>query len=279
MLVLALATLLGPAHAQETEFAGTADPAEEAEKPETELSAEVGFANASGNVEFWLLNGAANARHKWARNQLGLVLAANVGKSRVDQNDDGFLGPDDRAVDMQENSRRYAADARYDRFFGERNSLYVLAGAFVDPFAGYDLRTHEQIGYSRVLVATEDTDLKVELGADYAQENYVDELGVENQDIIAARLLVGFGHAFNESVKFTDTVEVYENVLQTEDVRVLNTAGLSSKLSDVFSLKLSHALIFDNVPAGFDPETETYGDNELRKLDMVTTATLVASIF
>ena len=90
---------------------------------------------------------------------------------------------------------------------------------------------------------------------------------------------MGFAHAFNENVQISDTVEVYENVLMTEDVRVLNNAAVTSKLSDIFSIKVSNAIIFDNVPAGFDPDTETYGDAELRKLDMITTVTLVASIF
>ena len=72
---------------------------------------------------------------------------------------------------------------------------------------------------------------------------------------------------------------MYENVLDTDDVRVLNTIGLSAKLSDVFSLKLAHSLSFDNVPPGFDPDIETYSDLELRRLDQITTATLVASVF
>ncbi len=277
-VALALA-LAGSAQAAEPEFAGTDDPTQEFDEPETDLSAEAGYAMASGNVEYWLLSSAVNGGHRWQKNKLGLVLGANVGRSRVDQAGDGFLGPDDRAIDMAETTRRYAGDLRYDRFIGEKSSLYALVGAFVDPFAGYDLRSHEQVGYSRILADSDSVHLVAEVGVDYAQENYMDDLGEDNQQIIAARVMVGAAWTVNENAKLEETIEVYENVLDASDVRVLNTIGLSAKLSDVFSLKLSHSLSFDNVPPGFDPDIETYSDLELRRLDQITTATLVASVF
>ena len=64
-----------------------------------------------------------------------------------------------------------------------------------------------------------------------------------------------------------DTAEIYENVVDPADLRVLNTAFLTSKISDKLSLKLSHTLTFDNVPVeGFRP------------LDQVTMLTLVATL-
>ena len=62
-------------------------------------------------------------------------------------------------------------------------------------------------------------------------------------------------------------MEVYESLLDTSDLRVLNNAALTVEMSTTFSLKLSHALIWDNVPVeGFE------------RLDQTTMATLVASI-
>jgi putative salt-induced outer membrane protein YdiY len=56
--------------------------------------------------------------------------------------------------------------------------------------------------------------------------------------------------------------------MNPEDVRLLNTAAINTKLSDVFTLKLSNQLTFDNVPVeGF------------QKLDQTTMVTFVASIF
>jgi putative salt-induced outer membrane protein YdiY len=150
---------------------------------------------------------------------------------------------------------------------GVKDSLYVLAGALIDPFAGYDLRSHEQLGYSRKLVATETTTLTGEVGLDLAQENFVDGVDPGRADVLSGRVMMGFEHAFSESVAFSEQVEVYENLLVPADVRVLNTAALSSKLSNTLSTRLSHTLTFDNVPVeGFRP------------LDQTTMFTLVASI-
>ncbi len=73
--------------------------------------------------------------------------------------------------------------------------------------------------------------------------------------------------AFDERLVLSDVVEVYESVLDFADLRILNTAALTSTLSGKLSLKLSHSLIFDNVPVeGFEP------------LDQTSMVTLVASL-
>lgn len=271
MLLSLLLTLAAPALAEESEFVGTQDPAVEVKEPETNVSAELGTAFATGNSIFYTVNGSLTASHEWQRNKIGLVGGLNLGAAKPDADGDGLLSAAERAGDYAQNVKRYYGEGRYDRFFSEHDSLYVLAGAFHDPFAGYDLRSHEQVGYSRRLVKTEATELKGELGFDWAQENYTQEaidLGSEPYaDVLAVRVLVGVTHQFNESVVFADTFEAYENVIDTDDLRILNTASLTSSLSGKLSLKLSHTLIFDNVPVeGFV------------KLDQTTMATLVANI-
>jgi len=273
MLSVLAALLWAPtALAVDTEFAGTeAPPAEEKDEPVTKVSAELGTAFATGNAIFYTVNGTLAASHEWDRNKVGLVGGVNLGAAKADVDGDGLLSQAERDADYAQNVKRYYGDARYDRFFSDFDSLYVLAGAFHDPFAGYDLRSHEQIGYSRRLVKTDQTELVGELGFDWAQENYtqeaVDAGSEEYQDVFAVRALLGISQKFNDNVSFTDTFEVYENVIDTKDLRILNTAALTSSLNDKLSLKLSHTLIFDNVPVeGFV------------KLDQTTMATLVANI-
>jgi len=272
MSLLTACLLVTTASAEDSEFAGTeAPPAEEKKEPVTKVSAELGTAFATGNAIFYTVNGSLAASHEWQRNKLGLVGGLNLGAAKADADGDGLLSQAERDADYAQNVKRYFGDARYDRFFSDHDSLYVLAGAFHDPFAGYDLRSHEQIGYSRRLVKTDRTEFVGELGFDWAQENYTAEAvaagSEEYQDVFAVRVLLGISQQFNDNVSFTDTFEVYENVVNTEDLRILNTAALTSSLSDKLSLKLSHALIFDNVPVeGFV------------KLDQTTMATLVANI-
>jgi hypothetical protein len=253
--------------AAESDFENTEDAGQEFDEPESSLTAEVGGALAGGNASYFVLNGAISGSHKVKRNKFGANFSANYGLATPDANGDGRLDDGERDSGRTENVKRIAGDARYDHFVGKKDSLYVLAGAFHDPFAGYDLRSNQQLGYSRILVGNETTTLNAELGMDFAQENYVELSEQDNQLILAARIGVAFTHSFNEYVAFSNSVEAFENVLDARDLRVNNTAALTTKLSDAFSVKLSHSLRFDNVPVdGF------------ATLDHLAMVTIVASV-
>jgi len=254
--------------AEDSQFEGTQkEKPEQFAQRETQVIAELGGSVATGNVVYYTVNGAVVASHRWKKNKLSGAMGIHVGKAVADSDGDGHLDRSERNVGLVENSRRYDAESRYDRFVGEKDSLYVLVGGFVDPFAGYDLRTHEQLGYSRQLVKNDSTGWVVEAGADYAQENYVEGVDPNTAQVIAIRLMTAITHQFSENVAVGDTLEVYENVVTPADVRVLNTGFATSRISDKLSLKLSHTLTYDNVPVeGFQP------------LDQVTMLTLVATL-
>ncbi len=259
-----LATL---AHAADPAFAGTDKPGQKFETPESHLAAELGGSLTTGNTQNYALIASLDGDHRWLRNKLTLDLGAALGRSVLDTNEDGHLDDTERAAGWAETSRKLWADARYDRFVGDRDSLYLLAGALIDPFAGYDNRTHAQVGYSRILVETEATNLVAELGIDGAREDFIVGVDPNEAYILAARAMIGITHNFSENVSFTEKVEAYENVITPIDLRLLNQASLTAKLADRFSLKLSHNLTFDNQPVeGF------------QKLDQSTTITFVASI-
>ncbi len=272
MLLTMLAFVVPSARAEDPVFVGTQAPAAEVEKPETKLSSELGFGWTTGNTMTYNLNIGASASHKWGQNKLGIDGGANVAQSVPDTDANGILSQAERDAGYVKTAQKILVDGRYDRFFGEKNSLYALGGWLTDPFAGYDYRTHGQLGYARVLVKSDKANLNAELGADVALENYtVDAVALgapESAVIIAARAQLAFDYKFNDSVGFSDKVELYENVQAPADLRILNTASISSKLSDKFSLKLSHSLTFDNSPVTPD----------FKKLDQTTLATFVASI-
>ena len=259
--------ILGFALAGAQEIAGTEEAGQAFEESETSLSAELGGSLTTGNTDFYNLSAGLAGAHQSGRNKLGLKISALFGQAHVDRNDDGFINDLDKTEGRETNAKRLDSELRYDRFLGERISLYVLGGALVDQFAGYDLRTHEQIGVSYMAIKTEPTSLMLEFGFDIAQELYTGDVDPGYASVFAARLLAGFSHNFSESVGFTNTLEAYPNVVQWADVRVLNDAALSAKLSDMISLRLSHQLAFDNQPVeGF------------AKLDQTTRVTIVASI-
>lgn len=291
--------LVSVALAADPTFEGTEAVQPEAEKPETKLGAELGGAFTTGNTYVGSLQAGLVGSRRWSANKLSLESGTALVKARPDLNADGVVDyldlsdqNGDGAVDVLDcpeegvaleaclpawtwSSQRVFGDMRYDRFFGEKNSLYVLAGGERDTFAGLAYRVHEQIGWSRILVHTDATNLVVELGADFAQEGFTDPAAAS--DVYpAVRVMAGLDHTFNENVAFSDKVEVYENVLSLvddvtypkNDLRVYNTASVTAKLTDRFSVKLSHRVALDNNPA-----------TGRRPLDQTTTAALVASIF
>lgn len=260
MILLPLATTVNP-------FVGADTAGQTFAKPASKLSAELGGAFTSGNTMMYTLNGSLDGDHRWKQNKLTLDLGANLGRSVLDANADGHIDDDERAAGWTENARKIWVDGRYDRYVGKRDSLYTLAGTLIDPFAGYDNRSHAQLGYSHVLYQAVPTTLVAELGADVAREDYIDGVAPNEVWLVSIRAMIGVSHAFNANVSLADKVEVYESVPAFEDVRVLNQASLTAKLTDRFSLKLSHSLTFDNVPVeGFQP------------FDQSATVTFVASI-
>lgn len=259
--------MLPAALAEDPTFQEAKDEEKVYEAVENELSVEIGGAVATGNAVYYTLNGLASGARHWKRNEMKLDMFANYGGAKSDADGDGTLSDEERAADLTVNTKRIGGELRYDRYVSDKSSLYVLGGGLSDTFAGYDLRTHEQLGFAHRILDTETAKLAVELGFDYAQENYVDGVDPNTANIFAARAQIEGSTVIKENVSLSEKAEVYENVLDPTDLRLLNTAAVAVKLSDTFSLKLSHSLTFDNVPV------EGY-----QKLDQVGLVTLVASL-
>lgn len=253
------------------DIVGTDEAGQAFEEPVTTLSAEFGGSFTTGNTDVYNLSAGLVGTHKSGKNKVGLKVSSLFGRSMIDRNDNGRIDQSDKNQGRETTAQRLDSELRYDRFLGKRISLYVLAGALVDQFGGYDLRTHQQIGVSYLAVDTDDTKLVTELGFDWAQENYAQVDGVvldpDHDNVFAARILLGLSHNFSESVGFVDTLELYPNVVVLEDLRILNEAALSAKISDKFSVRVSHILAFDNQPV-----------ENFVKLDQTTRLTIVASI-
>ena len=248
--------------AGEPEFADVTTLAETEEKtpdaPETHLSAEAGGANASGNTDFFNVNGVIKADHKWSKDKVSGFGLLNIGKSVVDVNADGLLDIPERAAGRQEVARRYQLEARYDRYLGETTSFYGLAGVLADRFAGYDMWAHEQLGVSQIAYDQDDTKLVVELGADLAQQNFVEGVEPNTALVPSVRVFAGVITKVNEDVAFSQDVEVLENVLEVSDLRLRSVTAITARLSDVLSLKVSETFAFDNEPvAGYLPSDST----------------------
>ena len=273
--MLAMLMMMTAAMAQDVDtvdFKETAKAIEETKVPVADLSAEVGGAMTSGNTDFWTVKGSINGSYRWEANKLGLTAMGLTGRSRADADGDGVLSDSERQLDRQLNAQKFDSNLRYDRFLGPKSSVYAMGGAYVDTFAGIEYRLTEQAGYSRNLIDNETTKLMAELGAAVIQESRVvpdprPEGFVDYETIFAARALIGFSQTFNKNIKFSETIEAYENVRSPADLRLINRASLTMQLSDNLALKVSNDLYYDNTPVeGF------------RKLDQTTMLSVVASI-
>jgi putative salt-induced outer membrane protein YdiY len=251
--------LLALGQAQDVaEFDETLKEHEEFEEAAADLSAELGGSMTTGNIAFYTVSVAVHGGYKWKENRLSGTSSALWGQGRVDADDNGTLDQTERNAAPVETARRAAGDLRYDRFFGERNSLYASGGGLIDPFAGYDLRTHEQLGYSRHLLAKDDTSIVVEGGIDYAQENYVAGVDPNSANVIAGRAMASARHAVSEYFSFENKSEFLENLQDFKDLRVNNDVIISARINGSLSMKLSHSLRFDNQPVeGFRPTDQT----------------------
>ncbi len=285
LLVLGLAPV---ALAAEPTF-DKATPMDDMPAAETKLSAQVGGNFTTGNAESVTVTGGLDTSHRWKRNRLGAVAAINVGFGAVDVNADGFLDESERCIrvegkDCASTAERYGADLRYDRFLSSRDSLYLLGGALHDPFVGFELRSHVQLGYARLLVNEADTHLALEAGADVAHEQYVEGLVPASTNLVAAQVALKFDHVFNEGVSFADALVVYEPILtQPEgaafsphftDFRVSNVATLAAKVSTKLSVNVSDTVEFRNEPIA-PPEGVT---GTRSPIDNTLSVALVASI-
>lgn len=286
MLFLLPTLLISTATAQDVTIAGTQAPGKKFETPETHLAAEFGGAWTTGNTASWTLNGSLAGSHRVHRSEVSLKLGANVGQSVVDADANAFLDNVERDGGYVPTAQRYNGTLRYDYYLGDSDTLYVQADTLIDPFAGFANRTQGEFGYKRILAETEKLEAVAEVGAGVAREQYVDD---GNEATPAAAVFIGgtvklgLTYTFNENVSLQEAIEVYDpfyNFTASEsavkDYRIGNTVSLVSKLTDKFSLKVSHQLRFDNVP-----NTVTLADGtiaDFQKLDQTTMATFVASI-
>lgn len=259
------------AHAEDSTFAGAAAapaPAADVEPPPpTTVSADLGATWTSGNTETFTANVAGHAAHTWEKNKLGLEVLVNYGRSIVDANADTILDDTERDAGWVDSAALYAADLRYDRFLSDTNSVYVLAGALSDRFAGYDSRIHGQAGFAHYFVKNDRTEFSGELGFDVANEDYVVTVSPNSDIIYAIREMLGVKHKFNDDVAIEEKIEAYESVEDFSDTRVLNAIALTSNVSGKLAIKLSHTLAFDNVPVeGF------------QTLDQIAMASIVVTL-
>ena len=148
------------------------------------------------------------------------------------------------------------------REISPRTAGYGRANWLVNTFAGIDSRTFLEGGLAFKVIEQEEQELRLEGGVGYTIENRVD---AEDLDFATGRGGVVYRWKFSETAEFGEDFSLLLNLEDADDFRIANLASISSRLTDLFSLKLSHALSFYNEPV------EGFGDT-----DQIVSAAIVA---
>ncbi|MFN2442277.1 MAG: YdiY family protein [Thermoanaerobaculia bacterium] len=136
------------------------------------------------------------------------------------------------------------------REINPRMAGYGRANWLSNTFAGIDSRAFLEGGLAFKVIEEEAQELRLEAGAGYTLENRVSG---EELDFATGRGGVVYRWKFSENAELAEDFSLMFNLEDADDFRIGNLASISSRLTELFSLKLSHALNFYNEPVdGFD---------------------------
>ncbi len=206
--------------------------AEEQEK-KWEDSAELSYVQTGGNTDVMTFSGnntlKYNFSEKWASTwKLGALYGETDGEN---------------------NAERYYTDIQTDYNASDTLFYYLKAGWLKDKFAGIDSRVYLGPGAGYKFLKGDRQFLSAEAGLNYATESYTDDT---DSDFLEGRVLGKYEFVFNSKTKFTQTAEYLHNFDNSEKYRINTLTGLVTQLTDMFSLKISYEIKFQNEPS---PET------------------------
>lgn len=226
---------------------GMAAPARAAEKNWTD-EAELSYVETGGNSETTSLSFKNALQVKFSEAITGAWKA-------------GALAATNAGVRTAES---YYTELRGDYLFTERLYAYLNAGWAKDSFAGLDSRLYAGPGVGYKILPGPIHLLVVETGLNYVNEEYTDD---SEEDFIAGRLFGKYEFAFNDTNKFSQSLEYLANFSESQDYNIISETAITSALSSNYSLKVGYTVKYDHLPV---PAT-------LDDTDTILAAALVAN--
>lgn len=248
--------------------AGAAPPKIEAPPAhETTATVSAGGQVATGNSE--LIAATVNGKLDLRRgpNGFGASLVGNFGEGAA------------AGQSVQVTTENLQGRLRYDRYFNERLSVFVIGTLRHDRFQGLDERFNLDPGAKYLVLDTEKTKLWGELGYDFQYDiRRSDALVVtpamaatatmpataavvldRTQSDHSARVFAGFRHAFTKDVTFSTGLEYLQSFVHSTKYRINYDALFASSLGSGFSLGVGFSARFnhDPLPGKKDVDTTT----------------------
>jgi putative salt-induced outer membrane protein YdiY len=252
-----------PAAADDPKYDYAKPPAEEIKTTTWRASAQAGFVLTTGNSQTKTLSGGLTISRLEGRNKLQLDLTGAYVRSGVfiftDTDGDKLVDTGEFKRESQTTAKGYLAKARYDRFFTDRNSLYVTGAFGADEPAGKDLFGGGQVGYSRLVLKTDVHEVTAEAGLDLT---YEDLTIADSVTIFSGRAFLGYAGTLSKTTGLAASIEALVNlnsedaayqadgeIAVGEDVRLVGKTAVTTQLFTDISLRFGFALRFDNEPA------------------------------
>lgn len=235
----------------------------------TELNMSFGGIFMTGNSRSIAVTGLGKFLLRRGIHQFTAGAAGNYGQAAIAQRDDpATLDLDEGQV--RRNAANVQGQARYEVFFHERFSAFLMTTARYDEFQALDLRLNVDPGIAMYAIAQEKHKLWFEVGYDF-QVDVRDAAAVrraeielmENIDRVrlnhAARLFVGYTNNLSKYVTFDTGLEYLQSFLIGRWFRFNWVNALGVTITDRFGLAATFTLRYDNLPLPL-----------IQKLDTVT---------
>lgn len=219
-----------------------------AEDKKWEDAAELSYVQTGGNTEVLTFSGNNALKYNFTANWIG---SWDVGL---------LYGKTDGEV----NAERYFTDLRTDYKASDTLYYYALGGWLKDRFAGIDKRLYIGPGAGYEILTGDTHFLSTEAGLNYATETDTDG---NEEDFMEGRFFGRYEYVFNPKTKFTQTAEYLHNFDDAAKYRINTVSGLTTQLTDMFSLKVTYEVKYQNEPS---PDT-------LENTDTLFSVALVAN--
>ena len=173
----------------------------------------------------------------------------------------------------------YYLRSRYDRDISGNTYAFGGAGWERNTFSGFDNRYSGVAGLGREWLGTENRRLKTDLGFTYTKQDDIVEDPTIDDAFTGLRASVDFAHPVSETARYSSQLVVDENLSETADLRADWTNSVSVDISDLFSLKTTYQVLYDNEPALVAvPLNGSQVLTPLDKVDSVFTVAVVVTL-
>lgn len=242
-------------------------PAEDANDG-TQLKVTAGGLLTQGNSRTIAATASSDFRLRRNVSQLTALAAVNYGRSAPAGD-----GPYETTVE------NYQGKVRYDYFFAPGVAGFLSVSARRDRFQGLDLRLNFDPGVAYYFIDEKEQQLWFELGYDLQHDINRDEIITaasldptaepipKSETNHSVRAFLGYNYAFNETLAFNTGVEYLQSVEEGKDARLNFDGGLTTKISQTFSVAMTMSVRYDNDPL-----------EGVEKTDLITALNLVYSL-